>query len=127
MSTRVKLSGTMMFPVMSYGSESWALKETNERRIDPLEVWVCRRILRITLRETEKCVCARQMYMTPPTEHVHHEKKDKTILLHDGGLSSLKKLIIEGEINGKRKQRRPQTSWPGDIEKWTWQSRKVLI
>ena len=34
-STRVKLRiiDTIVFPVMSYGSESWALKKTDERKI----------------------------------------------------------------------------------------------
>ena len=39
---------------------------------------------------------------------------------------SLEKLIIEGNINGKRKQGWPQTSWLIDKEKWNGQRRNAL-
>ena len=52
-STRVKLRliDTIVFPVMSYGSGSWALKKTDQRKIDAFELWAYKRILRITRRE----------------------------------------------------------------------------
>ena len=48
-STRVKLRliDTIVLPVMSHGSESWALKKTDERKICVFEVWAYRTILRI--------------------------------------------------------------------------------
>ena len=36
----------MVFPVVMYGCESWIVKKTEHRRIDALEMWHWRRLLR---------------------------------------------------------------------------------
>ena len=42
--TKVHLVKAMVFPVVMYGCESWAIKKAEHRRIDAFELW-CRRIL----------------------------------------------------------------------------------
>ena len=37
----------MVFPVVMYGCESWAIKKTERRRIDAFELWCWRRLLRV--------------------------------------------------------------------------------
>ena len=37
----------MLFPVVMYGSESWAVKKPECQRIDPFELWCWRRLLRV--------------------------------------------------------------------------------
>ena len=37
----------MVFPVVMYGCESWAIKKAERRRIDAFELWCWRRILRV--------------------------------------------------------------------------------
>ena len=37
----------MVFPVVMYGCESWAVKKAERQRIDAFEVWCWRRLLRI--------------------------------------------------------------------------------
>ena len=44
--TKVLLVKAMVFPVVMYGCESWAVKKTEHRRIDAFELWCWRRLLR---------------------------------------------------------------------------------
>ena len=37
----------MVFPVVTYGCESWNIKKAECRRIDAFELWRCRRLLRV--------------------------------------------------------------------------------
>ena len=37
----------MVFPVVVYGCESWAVKKAEHRRIDAFELWCWRRLLRV--------------------------------------------------------------------------------
>ena len=45
--TKVCLVKAMVFPVVMYGCESWAVKKTVCRRIDAFELWCWRRLLRV--------------------------------------------------------------------------------
>ena len=56
LSTEVHLVKAMVFPVVMYGCESWAIKKTECRRIDAFELWCWRRLLRVpwTARRNKK-------------------------------------------------------------------------
>ena len=45
--TEVCLVKTMVFPVVTYGCESWTIKKAEHRRIDAFELWCWRRLLRV--------------------------------------------------------------------------------
>ena len=45
--TKVNLVKFMVFPVVMYGCESWTIKKAEHRRIDALELWCWRRLLRV--------------------------------------------------------------------------------
>ena len=44
MSTKVRLVKAMVFPVVTYGCESWTIKKAECRRIDTFELWCQRRL-----------------------------------------------------------------------------------
>ena len=44
---KVRLVKAMVFPVVTYGCESWAIKKAERRRIDAFELWCWRRLLRV--------------------------------------------------------------------------------
>ena len=46
LSTKVHLMKAMVFPVVTYGCESWTIKKAERRRIDAFELWCWRRLLR---------------------------------------------------------------------------------
>ena len=45
--TKVCLVKAMVFPVVTYGCESWTIKKAEHRRIDAFELWCWRRLLRV--------------------------------------------------------------------------------
>ena len=45
--TKVHLVKAMVFPVVMYGCESWTVKKAEPQRIDALELWCWRRLLRV--------------------------------------------------------------------------------
>ena len=45
--TKVRLVKAMVFLVVMYGCESWAIKKAERRRIDAFELWCWRRLLRV--------------------------------------------------------------------------------
>ena len=49
--TKVCLVKAMVFPVVMYGCESWTVKKAERRRIDAVELWCWRRLLRVPWTE----------------------------------------------------------------------------
>ena len=45
--TKVHLVKVVVFPVLMYGCESWTVKKTERQRIDAVELWCWRRLLRV--------------------------------------------------------------------------------
>ena len=58
LSTKVHLVKAMVFPVLTYGCESWTMKKAERRRIDAFELWCWRRLLRVpwTARRFNKSI-----------------------------------------------------------------------
>ena len=44
---KIRLVKAMVFPVVMYGCESWAIKKAECRRIDAFELWCWRILLRV--------------------------------------------------------------------------------
>ena len=45
--TKVHLVKAMVFPVVTYGCESWTVKKAERQIIDAFELWCWRRLLRV--------------------------------------------------------------------------------
>ena len=45
--TKVHLVKALVFPVVTYGCESWTIKKAECRRMDDFELWCWRRLLRV--------------------------------------------------------------------------------
>ena len=56
--TKVHLVKAMVFPVVTYGCESWTRKKAEHRRIDAFELWCWRRLLRVpwTARKSNQSI-----------------------------------------------------------------------
>ena len=48
--TQIHRVKAMVFPVVTYGSESWTLKKAECQRIDAFELWCWRRLLKVPWR-----------------------------------------------------------------------------
>ena len=49
--TKVHLVKAMVFPMVMYGCESWTVKKAEHRKIDALELWCWRILLRVPWTE----------------------------------------------------------------------------
>ena len=47
--TKLHVVKAMVFPVVTYGCESWTIKKAEHRGIDTFELWCWRRLLRVPL------------------------------------------------------------------------------
>ena len=58
LSTNVCLVKALVFPVVMYGYESWAIKKAEHWRIDAFELWCWRRLLRVpwTARRSKQSI-----------------------------------------------------------------------
>ena len=115
--TKVYLVKAVVFPVVTYGCESWTIKKADYRRIDAFELW-CWRRLRVpwTARRSNQSIL----------KEMNPEYSLEGLILkfqHFGHLMQraklLEKALILGKIEGGRRRGRQRTRWldgiPGSI------------
>ena len=96
----------MVFPVVMYGCESWTVKKAECRRIDAFELWCWRRLLRVpwTARRSNQSIL-KEISPGCPLEGLMLKLK----LQYSGHLmrrvDSLEKILMLGEIGGRRRGR----------------------
>ena len=49
--TKVKIAETVIFPAVTYGSDSWTVRKKERKKIDAFELWTWRKILRVLWTE----------------------------------------------------------------------------
>ena len=64
--TKIHLVKALIFPVVMYGCESWIIQKAEHWRIDALELWCWRRLLRVPWTKW-KLLCHVQLFATPST------------------------------------------------------------
>ena len=103
---KVCLVKAMVFPVVMYGCESWAIKKAERQRIDAFEVWYWRRLLRVpwTARRSNQSIlkeinpeCSLEGLMKLKLQYFGHlmQRTD-----------SLEKTLMVGKIEGGRRRGR---------------------
>ena len=96
----------MVFPVVMFGCESWTIKKGERQRIDSLELWCWRRLLRVpwTARKSNHSILKE---MSP--EYSLEGLMLKLKLQYFGHLmrraDSLEKTLMLGKIEGRRRGR----------------------
>ena len=112
LSTKVCLVKAMVFPVVIYGCESWTIKKAEGRRIDALELWCWRRLLRIPwiARRSKQSVLKK---INPECSLEGLMLKLK--LQYFGHLmrraDSLEKTLMLEKIEGRRKRGQQRMRW----------------
>ena len=109
--TKVRLVKAMVFPVVMYGCESWAMRKAEHRRIDAFELWCWRRLLRVpwTARRSNQSI----LKISPGISLEGLMLKLK--LQYFGHLmrrfDSLEKTLMLGGIEGRRRRGRQRIRW----------------
>ena len=105
--TRVRLVKAMVFPLVVYGCESWTVKKAECRRIDAIELWCWRRLLRVPwtarrsnqsiLKEINPGISLERMMLKLKLQYFGHLMQR---------VDSLEKTLMLGGIGGRRRRGR---------------------
>ena len=119
--TKVRLVKAMVFPVVMYGCESWTVKKAEHWRIDAVELWCWRRLLRVpwTARRSNQSI----LKISPGCSLEGLMLKLK--LQYFGYLmrrvDSLEKTLMLGGTEGRRTgDDRGWDGWKASPTRWTW-------
>ena len=107
MPTKVHLVKAMVFPC-----DSWTVKKADCRRIDAIELWCWRRLLRVPwtarrsnqsiLKEINPGICLEGMMLKLKLQYFGHLMRR---------IDSLEKTVMLREIRGRRRRGRPRLRW----------------
>ena len=110
--TKVCLVKAMVFPVVTYGCESWTVKKAERRRIDAFELCCWRRLLRVpwTARRSNQSILKE---ISPGCSLKRMMLKLK--LQYFGNLmrrvDSLERTLMLGGIGGRRRRGQQRMRW----------------
>ena len=112
----------MVFPVAIYACESWTVQKAEHQRIDTLELWCWRRLLRVpwTSRRSNQSILKE---ISP--EYLLEGLMLKLKLQYFGHLmqrsDSLEKTLMLGKMEGRRWRKcRRWDGWMASLTQWTW-------
>ena len=110
--TKVRIVEAMVFPVVMYWCESWTIKKAECWRIHAFELWCWRRLLRVPwkarrlnqsiLKEISPEYCLEGLMLKLKLQYFGH-------LMWTA--DSLKKTLILGKIEGRRRRGRQRMRW----------------
>ena len=106
-STKVRLVKAMVFPVVMYGCENWAIKKAESQRIDAFELWCWRRLLRVlwTARRSNLSIL-KEISPGCSLEGLMLKLKLQYFGHLTGKADSLEKTLMLGKIDGSRRRER---------------------
>ena len=108
--TKVCLVKAMIFPVVTYGCESWTVKKAERQRIDAFELWCWRRLLKVswTERRFNQSIlmeispgCSLEGLMLKLRYFGHLIRRT----------DSLEKTLMLGKIEGRRRRGQQRMRW----------------
>ena len=106
----------MIFPVVMYGCENWAIKKAECQRIDVFVLWCWRRLLRVPWKARRS---NQSILKDINTEYLLEGLMLKLKLQYFGHLmqraSSLEKTLVLGKSEGKRRRGRQRMRWLDSI------------
>jgi len=111
-SKKVHLAKVMVFPVVTYGCESWTIKKAEHQSIDAFELWCWRRLLRVpwTARRSNQSILKE---ISP--EYSLEGLMLKLKLQYFGHLmrraDSLEKTLMLGKIEDRRRRGQQRMRW----------------
>jgi hypothetical protein len=118
--TKIKIAETVIYPAVTYGSESWTVRKKERKKIDAFELWTWRKILRVpwTGKRTNFSIL----------EEVKPKRSLEATILRlklrffghvmrvEG---SLERDIMLGQVAGYRRQGKPWMRWLDSIKEAT--------
>ena len=110
--TKVRLVKAMVFPVVTYGCESWTIKKAEHRRIDAFELWCWRRLFRVpwTARRYNQSIL-KEISPENSLEGLMLNLKLQYFGCLMQRTDSLEKTLMQGKIEGGRRRGQHRMRW----------------
>ena len=107
---KIRLVKAMVFPVVMYGCESWAIKKVEHQRIDAFKLWCWRRLLRVpwTARGSNQSIL-KENNPEYSLERLMLMLQYFDLLMQRA--DSLEKTLMLGKIEGRRRRGRQRMRW----------------
>ena len=119
--TKKSILNALVFPIATYGSETWAVGKADRSKVQAFEMWCWRKMLRISWKEhkTNEFVRCQVGEYTPLYHKIVRNK-----LQYFGHISRregdcLEKIIVQGMMEGQRRRGRQKTRWTDGIKEST--------
>ena len=93
----------MVFPVVTYGRESWTTKKAEHQKMDASELWCWRRLLRVLWTARSNQSILKEVSPEYSLEGLMLKLKVQSFGHLMGRNDSLEKTLILGKIEGRRR------------------------
>ena len=119
MKTKLRVLKTYVWSCLLYGCECWTITKISEKKLEAIEMWLLRRLLRIpwTAKRTNNDVlemanCERELLKTI-------RKRQLEFLGHICRKGEIEHLTVTGKIEGKRARGRQRITFIDSLNKWS--------
>jgi len=115
---KARLMRLLVWPVATYGCETWTLKASDRKRISAFEMTSYRRMLRISWKEhrTNQSIMEEIGEETRLLKDIQRRKLQ--FLGHTARADNLCTAVLHGWISGKKRRGRSRRRWTDDIRDW---------
>ena len=111
--TKIRLVKALIFPIFTYGAESWTISKRTSKKISAFEMWCWRKLLRVPWVKKRTNASIRREIGLPCTlvEEVHQQQlKYFGHVMRRGG-ASLEKNLVDGRMSASRRRGRPRCAF----------------
>ena len=111
MKTRLRVLNCYIHPVLTYGSEAWAITSDMRKRLESCEVWFLRRMMRISWKDK---VSNEEVFRRAGTGRkliFDLRMRQMKFLGHVMRKGELENLAMTGKIEGRRSRGRRRVLW----------------
>ena len=110
--TKVHIVKAMVFPVVTYGCESWTIRKAEHQRIDAFKLWYWRRLSRVpwTARRSKQSIL-KEINPEYSLEGLMLKLKLQSFGHLIRRAHSLEKILMPGKIEGRRRRGQQRMRW----------------
>jgi exonuclease III len=110
--TKLRLINALIFPIATYAAETWTMRKADRKRVEAFEMWVYRRILRVSWVEHRTNVSILEEL---GVKNRLLKRVGEAYLRYFGHIArqngTMANLIVEGKVEGRRSRGRSPSRW----------------
>ena len=121
MQLKMHLLKCLIWPVLMYGCEAWTIRKREKDRLNAAEMWLYRRLLRISWQDKRTNESVLEELFTTRTLLKEINRRKLKFLGHAirNPKTNLMASILQGRVEGKRNRGRPPMSYIDNVKSIT--------